>query len=541
MTAPTDQYLLLRALVDELVRCGVRDAVTSPGSRSAPIVLSLVRDGRLRCHSQIDERTAGFFALGIAKASGRPAVLACTSGTAAAQYLPAVVEAHEAGVPLVVLTADRPPELREVGAGQAIDQIGLYGRNAKWFFELGSHEATPERLRWVRSLACRLVWTAEAHRAGPVHLNVPVREPLVLDEELPEDPLPGRADGAPWLARQGARQMVSWHGKSEPRPIVVAGRTERCLPPNLAKVPVLADPLSGARRGPFAIAHYDALLRHKPFATGHAPDVVVRVGDLPTSKPLRQWLASLDIPQIAFRSDAVWSDPTGALSEIIDAEPETLAFESEKGWVAAWRDADAAASRAIDETLGDALSEPRVARELVAALPADHTLVVASSMPVRDVETFAPVRDHPPRVLANRGANGIDGTIATALGVAATGMPTTVLLGDVALAHDAGSLLSMRRGGPDFTIVLLNNGGGGIFDFLPVSTQTDAYEEHVATAPQLDVPALCAAAGIEYVLAQSLADVRAALGRRVLVEVVTDRAENVALHRRVWDAVAAAL
>src|SRR4051812_21060311 len=208
--ADTDIHLLLRAFVDELVRGGVTDACTSPGSRSTPLVLALARDGRLRCTSHIDERSGGFFALGLAKATRRPVVLACTSGTAAAEYLPAVVEAHEAGVPLLVLTADRPPELRQAGAGQAIDQVKLYGDAVRWFFEVGTgHEATPERVRWMRALACRAVWATLGDRPGPVHLNFPFREPLVPDGPLGDDPQPGRADGAPWLARPAAAPASS--------------------------------------------------------------------------------------------------------------------------------------------------------------------------------------------------------------------------------------------------------------------------------------------------------------------------------------------
>jgi len=199
-----DHHLLLRAFADELVRCGVEHVVTSPGSRSTPLVLALVRDGRLRAWSHVDERCAGFFALGVAKTRGRPAVVTCTSGTAAANLLPAVVEAHEAGVPLVVLTADRPPELREVGAGQTIDQVKLFGSAVRWFFEVGTHEATPERVRWMRALACRAVWTALDRRPGPVHLNWPLREPLVPPAALAEDPSPGRAAGAPWIDRPRA-------------------------------------------------------------------------------------------------------------------------------------------------------------------------------------------------------------------------------------------------------------------------------------------------------------------------------------------------
>ena len=226
MTA-TDTYLLLRAFCDELARCGVRDACTSPGSRSAPIVLSLVREPRIRSWSHVDERCAGFFALGAAKASGRPAAVTCTSGTAAANLAPAVIEAHEARVPLLVLTADRPPELREVGAGQTIDQLKLYGEAVKWFVEVGVHQATAERLRWIRALACRAYATAATGRRGPVHLNFPLREPLMLDEPLPPD-LTGREDGRPWLVVDVPDPAPSLGGRHPfERAVIVAGRTER--------------------------------------------------------------------------------------------------------------------------------------------------------------------------------------------------------------------------------------------------------------------------------------------------------------------------
>jgi 2-succinyl-5-enolpyruvyl-6-hydroxy-3-cyclohexene-1-carboxylate synthase len=555
LPAPADTHLLLRAFVDELVRCGVVDAVTSPGSRSTPLVLALVRDGRLRCTSQIDERAGGFYALGLAKATRRPVVLACTSGTAAAEYLPAVVEAHEAGVPLLVLTADRPPELREVGAGQAIDQLAIYGRAPRWFFDVGTgHEATPERTRWMRSLACRAVWAAVGPRSGPVHLNWPLREPLVPPADLGEGPAPGRADGRPWLDRpeaipaSSAAALIAALAGAE-RPVVVAGRAERdaALPDAVVAfaaalgAPLLADPLSGARGGPAAIAHYDALLRVADFAAAHRPDAVVRVGDLPTSKPLRQWLAALpDATQVAFAPEGVWHDPDGVLSALLDGDPAATLSElgplpaAVDGWLDAWRAADAGAARAINAALAGALTEPGVARELVRALPTAETLVVASSMPVRDVETFAPARDDGgPRVLANRGANGIDGTIATALGAALAG-PTTVLTGDVALAYDASGLLAARRTGGELRIVVVDNDGGGIFEFLPVAGARDAFEEHVATPPGLDIPALAAALGLPYTEASTPDDLLAS----GLVHVRSDRRANVELHRRIWEDVA---
>ena len=582
MTPTRDTYLLLRALADELARCGIAGACTSPGSRSAPLVLSLVRDGRFPCFSHVDERSAGFFALGLAKATGRPAVLACTSGTAAANYLPAVVEAREARVPLIVLTADRPPELRDTGAGQAIDQVKLYGDAVKWFAEVGVHEATPQRLRWMRALACRAVWTALESRPGVVHLNLPLREPLILDAPLePDDRGPaeggGRPDGRAWVASvpaagdaEAAAETLARIVGHARRGIVVAGREERgrrsrAHPPapsplgraaasfaQAAGWPLLADPLSGARTGAAAIAHYDALLRVEAFATAARPEVVVRVGDLPTSKPLRTWLAGLDAVQVLLDPDRAWQDPSQVVDLVMSDEPApTLAAlarraaPGDSAWANGWTQADRRAGAAIDATLGDELSEPRLAAELGALLPPEATLVVASSMPVRDVETFFGVRDAPPRVLSNRGANGIDGTLATAYGVAAGSEdPVVALLGDVAFAHDLSSLLIARRLAVPLTIVLVDNGGGGIFDFLPVSTQADAYEHHVATPTGLDAGHAAELFGCHHLAVEDLAGLRAAVDHGLgsagttLVHVRTDRAQNVALHRRVWEAVA---
>jgi 2-succinyl-5-enolpyruvyl-6-hydroxy-3-cyclohexene-1-carboxylate synthase len=578
LTDTADTYLLLRAFVDELVRCGVAGACTSPGSRSTPLVLSLVRDGRLPCWSHVDERVAAFFALGVAKATGRPAAVTCTSGTAAAHYLPAVIEAREARVPLIVLTADRPPELREVGAGQAIDQLKLYGDHAKWFFDVGTHTATPERLRWMRTLACRAAWTALGDRPGPVHLNFALREPLVLDEPLPpEQPgVGGRPDGRPWVVRRGGSARVPPADGAEAmsgalallvgpaeRPVIVAGRDERGDPAAVAAfaaaagVPLLADPLSGARRGAAAVAHYDALLRDDAFAGAHAPDLVVRVGDLPTSKPLRQWLAALDgARQVALDPEGAWQDPAAVVADsfafgvgsALAAAPSSPVVPAGTAWLDGWRAADDAAAAAIAETVpAEAPSEPAVAAAL-AGVPAGTTVFTASSMPVRDVETFWPARDDPPRVLAHRGANGIDGTVAAAFGAAAAGdAPVVLHVGDVALVHDLGALLSASRLGVAIAIVLVDNGGGGIFDFLPVATQTDAFEEHVATPTGLDFARVAALFGLGYAAPGTMAEVRAALetaiaaGGTTLIHVRTERAENVALHRRVWPAVAAAV
>ncbi len=572
MTDATDTYLLLRAFVDELVRCGMRLACTSPGSRCAPLVLTLAGEQRLDCYSHVDERCAGFFALGAAKASGLPVAVTCTSGTAAAELLPAAIEAHEARVPLLLLSADRPPELRDNGAGQAIDQLKLFGSAVKWFVEVGTHDAGPERLRWIRTLACRAYWTALEGRPGAVHLNFPLREPLVTDEPLPADET-GRAGDRPYVCRPPVsavaedtrlRELVA----AAKRGVIVAGRYERDTPLGQAAAafceaagwPLLADPLSGARRGAAAVAHYDALLHDEAFFASHRPDLVVRVGDLPVSKSLRTWLADLDdhTPQVALDHEGAWQDPASVLSDSLALEPAAALAgltssppATEMDWLAGWRAADEQAAEAINGVLaGEEINEPAVAAELGVLLPAEATLFVASSMPVRDIETFWPVREDPPRVLCNRGANGIDGTVSSAFGAAAPSEhPVVLLIGDVALAHDLGGLLAAKRLKLKLTIVLLDNGGGGIFDFLGVSRaemaqEGDIYTRHIATPTGIDFAKAAELYGLVYERAETVPALRAALERALtphadsaIVHVETDRAANVKLHGRVWSAV----
>jgi 2-succinyl-5-enolpyruvyl-6-hydroxy-3-cyclohexene-1-carboxylate synthase len=602
MTPATDTYLLLRAFVDELARCGMRAACTSPGSRCAPLVLTLAREERLHCYSHIDERCAGFFALGLAKASGLPVAVTCTSGTAAAELLPSAIEAYEARVPLILLTADRPPELRENGAGQAIDQLKLFGSAAKWFFEVGTHEANEERLCWVRMLACRAYWTALEGRPGVVHLNFPLREPLVTEDPLPDDRT-GRPDRVPYVRRPSVlstgEAQLQRLVEGTKRGVVVAGRDERAGQSSIGPLgeaaaafcettgwPLLADPLSGARRGNAAIAHYDALLRDGTFAGELDPDLILRVGDLPVSKSLRTWLAGLkDTPQVALDPEGAWQDPAAVLSDSLALEPGralagltalmspatdtsitgTSTTPTDAGlcpspadpdWLAGWRAADERAAEAILEVLGSAdgdLSEPRIAIELGVLLGETATLFVASSMPVREIETFWPVRKDPPRVLCNRGANGIDGIVSSAFGAAADGdAPVVLLIGDVALAHDIGGLLAAKRLNLKLTIVLINNGGGGIFDFLPVSRtamaqEYDIYTRHIATPMGFDFAQAAALYGLAHERVATVPAFRAALERALspqtgsaIVEVQTDRASNVELHGRVWSAVSKA-
>jgi 2-succinyl-5-enolpyruvyl-6-hydroxy-3-cyclohexene-1-carboxylate synthase len=536
-------YAPLQALVDELALCGMTHAVTSPGSRNAPLVLALAGDPRVQAVSVIDERSAGFVALGIAKASGRPVAVTCTSGSAAANLMPAVVEAHEARVPLIVLTADRPPELRDTGAGQAIDQIKLYGSFAKWFVEVGNFESGRDAAVHHRALACRAWQTAGGGRPGVVHLNFPLREPLApVPEELEPADWDGRADGGPWVQVYAPTPEPDYrvvtgiakrmHGFSRGAIVCGSGGGEIAAPvAALAAAtgwPVLADPLSGLRCGPHdrshVISHYDVLLRSSDWANAHQPDLVLRIGDTPTSKPLRAWLARS--AQLVVDPHAVWHEPTRAAETIVQAAPgplcEALAealvgAQPDQSWLAQWRDADALVPDALAETPSE--FEPRAWAAAVENAPPEATMWVASSMPIRDVETFVPSSEKPLRFLSNRGANGIDGT------------------GELALLHDIGGLLAARRAGAELAIVCANNGGGGIFDFLPVAgvADRDLYERHILTPTDLDLERVAALADMPYRLATGADDVDVQPG---LTEVRTDREQNVTEHRALFARVA---
>jgi 2-succinyl-5-enolpyruvyl-6-hydroxy-3-cyclohexene-1-carboxylate synthase len=541
-------YAPLQAFVDELVRCGLRHAVTCPGSRNAPLALTLAGRPEVEAVSVLDERCAGFFALGMAKATGRPVAVTCTSGTAAANLHPAVIEAWEARVPLIVLTADRPPELREVGAGQSIDQVKLYGSAVNWFVEVGTHQPGRETAIHHRALACRAYWTAAGDRPGPVHLNFPLRDPLEPEPEpLDAADWAGRPDGRPWTElRQHTSaphaddvQELAARIAAEPRGAIVCGPTaEEVAEPaaRLAAVcgwPLLAEPTSGVRCGPHdrshVVAHYDVLLRVKGFAAAHSPGLVLRVGDMPTSKPLRAWAA--EAAQVVLDPHAAWHEPTrkaelllsSAAAPTLDAlaaAVEVRAQTTGKEWLAGWRAADAEVPRALAEAPEG--FEPRVLAGLEPELPDGAIVWLSSSMPVRDVEACFPQSPKRLRFLANRGANGIDGVVSSAAGAAlAADAPAWLLTGELALLHDVGGLLAARRAEADLQIVCINNGGGAIFDFLPVAEHADPalYEEHVATPSRADLSAL----------APEIREIR------------TDRATNVEWHRRLVEAVAARL
>ncbi|HUF85606.1 MAG TPA: 2-succinyl-5-enolpyruvyl-6-hydroxy-3-cyclohexene-1-carboxylic-acid synthase [Acidimicrobiia bacterium] len=555
-----------RALVDEWARAGITDAALAPGSRSAPLALALAGDDRIRLHVHVDERSAAFFALGTAKASGRPAVVLCTSGTAAAHFHAAVLEAHHSRVPLVVCTADRPPELRDVGAGQTIDQTKLYGDAVRWFFDPGVPEDRPDVGAVWRSLAARAVAESLGPPAGPVHLNLPFREPLT-PTGAPLVDAPGRPDGGPWTEITSARRLsddatvdrIAAAVRAAPRGLFVAGWGTGVTPETAARFaraagwPVLADPISCLRTGDHTVSTYDALLRVPGFATEHRPDLVVRVGAPPTSKATDTTVLAADVPQMLVDPDRAGLDPGRAAAAVLAVDDDALlaAVADRLGqsapseWLDSWLTAERTARRALDELLAE-WEEPfegRVARDVVDALPSGATLLVASSMPVRDVESFARPRDGL-HFLANRGVNGIDGFVSTVLGTAAVSDgPVVALLGDLCLLHDANGLLGAADRGIDATLVVLDNDGGGIFSFLPQAELPEHFETLFGTPHGIDLAELAKVHGLPAERIEKASEVVPALEAAVaaggvsLVIVPTDRADNVDRHRQAVGAV----
>ncbi len=569
---------LASAFAEELARCGVRQAVVSPGSRSTPLALALWRQQGIDVTVIVDERSAAFFALGAAQASGAPAALLCTSGTAAANYHPAVCEADHSAVPLLVLTADRPPELRGIGAGQAIDQLKLYGSSVRWFCEVGTHEADDNGLLHYRATACRAFAAARGEpRSGPVHLNFPLREPLApLAEEggvTATDPLAleGR-ETRPLTAvtpidmepSQFLLDEVAGHIAEAEIGVIVAGRQ---LDPELreplahlarvAGYPILAEPTSQLRCGPHDRSHvitaYDLLLRSEGFAADASPDLVLRFGEMPTSKPLRAWLSRSGADQIVVDPTGDWNEPTRRAAAILRADPTELA----SGWAARlgeerpapamWLQAERVATEAISAELGEAgaLSEPALQLALGRAHQDGELVYTASSMPIRDQESFLPAGEADVTFLCNRGANGIDGLISSGIGAArATGRPTTIVTGDLGLLHDLGGFAALREVSTPVRVVVIDNGGGGIFHFLPQERALagDEFEALLGTPRGIDVARAAALFDLPHSHLESLHELGDALAAGTgLIEIRTDRRKNLELHRHIADRVGASL
>ena len=578
---PTNRNMALAtALVEELARSGVRQAVICPGSRSTPVALALLREPGIETTSVVDERSAGFFALGAALASGAPAAIACTSGTAAANLHPAVAEANEASVPLIVLTSDRPPELRGVGAGQTIDQVKLYGSSVRWFCEMGTHDADDAGLLHMRSSACRAFSEATGDpRPGPVHLNLSWRDPLG------PEPVEGDVTATSHLALEGrgdlplnsvypsvptvdaaALDAISDDLAETERGLIVAGRqTDPALASAIAALavasgyPVLAEPTSQLRLDPDlgadVIWAYDAIARVRP--QGLEPELVIRFGDMPTSKALRQWLGSLDqAAQLVVDPVGTWNDPTRTAGLSLRADPAVLAIglatrldeEQETPFAAKWRLANESAAAAIRAELsrfGGAPTEPGAYMSLGAALRDGDVVFCASSMPIRDAESFLPASERDVLFLSNRGANGIDGTVSSAIGAAvATRSPAWLVIGDLALHHDSNGLALLRHAPAPVRIVCLNNDGGGIFEFLPQASQVtrEEFEAVFGTPLGLDLSKLAALHGIEHRRIEGLDELAGVGGSgHILIEVPVDRTKNVAVHDALWRSVASRL
>ena len=553
-----------RALVDGLARAGVRDACVTPGSRSTPLTVALAEQDAIRPRLHLDERSSAYFALGLARASGRPVAVVCTSGTAAANFHPAVVEAELSRIPLIVCTADRPPRLRNVGAPQTIDQVALFSRSVRLERDLPAPGAADASPALFAEAARQAVEASLGPLPGPVHLNLPFEEPLIeppADHPAPAAPAPGPLPSLPAVPPEADALAAAAAAldRSE-RPLIVAGPESGGLPAaEIAALaaalgaPVLADPLSGLRTGEHERSHlvdaYDAFLRDPRSAT-LSPDCVLRFGAAPTSKALNQFLAAAtDAAHILVDLPGSFRDPNAVTTHHLvadarsaaDALREAPSRERDGAWLAGWRDRDARARAAL-AAYALAAPEPfegRAVVELQRTLPAGATIFAGSSMPVRDVDAFLAGDAKPLAVASNRGANGIDGVVSSALGhAAAAGGPVALLIGDLSLFHDLNGLWAGVRHDLDLTIVLLNNAGSAIFHYLPQARHEHVFEEWFGTPSDVDFAAAARAYGANHCLAGDWDELAAALaaperGLRIL-EVRTDRVRNLEMHEEAW-------
>lgn len=593
-------YAYVGAFVDELQRAGVQHVVVCPGSRSTPLALTFAAHPSLRVWLHIDERSAAFFGLGMAKRLGQPVALLCTSGTAAANFLPAIAEARLTHVPLLVLTADRPHELRDSGAPQAIDQNRLYGTHVKWFVDVALPEASNAALRYIRTLANRATALTQAVPAGPVHLNLPFREPL-LPAPQSNQPLPpptqrnptaweGRADLAPYvtvsdaplgtLSTDAIAQLAAQVNATEEGLIIVGPLDHPSLATPLLQLaqrlgyPILADPLSQLRTGAtdhsHVIASYDAFLRLDAFTERTVPKLILRFGAMPTAKPLLLYLNRYaSCPQIVIDGNSDWNEPTQLASQLIHADPTTLCqnlltaldaqsltmVSSANTWFTTWQQTDQVTRYTLQSSIQDFQQpfEGRIFTELAALLPDNSTLYVGNSMPVRDLDTFFWCNERRIRIIGNRGANGIDGVISSALGVsaAATSLkqqePTVLVIGDLSFFHDLNGLLAAHLHHLNLTIVLVNNDGGGIFSFLPQAAYPEHFEQLFGTPTSLDFRPVVQMYGGDFQRPNTWEEFRKAIdhslndGNLHVIEVRTERESNVTMHRQLWQDVARAL
>ena len=542
---------LARVVVDELVRAGVREAVLAPGSRSAPLAFALQAAdaaGRLRLHVRIDERSAAFLALGLGKASRTPVAVVTTSGTAVANLHPAVLEAAHAGVPMLLLTADRPPELRGVGANQTIDQLGLFGGAVRLFVELGAPDERPGQNAYWRSTVTRAVAAATGADPGPVHVNVALREPLVPDAggDWPE-PLDGRPGGAPWTEVVRPAPPAAPADDLPDRTVVVLGDAEDATAAlALAAArgwPVIAEPSGRAEPGPNVLPGGDLVLRAPGFLAAHHPDRILVAGRPTLNRTVARLTASAPLDVVT--GPRGWTDPGGRAVRVLPAVPAP-AGGRDGTWLPAWRAAADAARAAVDKVLADGLPEPVVAELVLDAVRPGGLLVSGSSKSVRDLFLAGPRPGV--TVLANRGVAGIDGTVSTAVGVAlAAARPTYALMGDLTFLHDAnGLVIGPGEPRPDLTIVVVNNDGGALFGLLEQGApeHRDAFERVFGTPHGVDLAALCAATGTPHRRVETRTELADTLTEPVgltVVEVRTDRTRAAEVEAAITAAVVAEL
>ncbi len=577
-------YDNIAAFTAGLVASGVKDVVISPGSRSTPLSITLHAHPELRTWIQLDERSAGFFALGMARVSGMPSVLVCTSGTAAANYLPAVVEAHHAGVPMIVCTADRPPELQGWGAGQTIDQHNIFGTATRWSAEMPvAGEWTPAG---AERAAMRAVASSAGARPGPVHLNWPFRlplEPYVTPPVRDPEFSPRFVDGAD--AVSPAAVAVLEEIVQIDRGVIVVGPSDglgldrehetAAAVANFAQIvgwPVLAEPITQMRRTDdhstsSVIANAGKLLEVEQFAALHAADLVIRIGRAPTTKSVRLWMQNHQPSRVVLVDQSHhWHEPSFTITDHLSVRATSLLrgylqshslephsrIRSESTWMSEWKRADRAAAEAIDAELSAGpLMAGLVARRLTEAMPDGSILVTSNSMPVRDLDTFVGLGSPRISVIGNRGASGIDGITSTALGAAAAGgRPTALLIGDLALLHDLGGLTAARRLGLHLTAVCVDNDGGEIFSMLPIAEHGDDvdFDTLFRTAHGIEFADLDGFAGVEVTEVSTSAELDFALGESLdsqrpgvdLIVVKIDADADMDQHRRIGDAVARA-
>ena len=593
--AANPAYIYAVVFVDELQRAGIRNVVICPGSRSTPLAMAFASQTAIRTWMHVDERSAAFFGLGMAKKLHKPVALLCTSGTAAANFLPAIVEATLSHVPLLVLTADRPHELRDNGAPQSIDQNRLYGTYAKWFVEVALPEATDAALRYIRTIADRAVSVTQAIPSGPVHLNFPFREPLT-PESIHGQSLPPveQRDLIAWQGRPGNTPYTQIHDTSlgtsdistigkiqhlvseAQRGLIIAGpNDDLTLTEPLTRLaqslgyPILADPLSQLRcsvsQQSMVLTSYDAFLRIDSFIERAQPELIIRFGAMPTSKPLLLYLKHYaSTPLVVIDGNNSWEEPTQLASQLIHANPTALCNDllhaieqhqtdeempsvASRAWLSLWQDTDKITQQVLLNTIYDfrEIFEGRVFSELPNLLQDGTTLYVGNSMPVRDLDTFFWSSKQRIRIMGNRGANGIDGVISSALGASAVAgnEPTVLVLGDLSFFHDLNGLLAASLHELNLTIILINNDGGGIFSFLPQASHPQHFEQLFGTPTGLNFRPVVEMYGGRFQRVDNWESFRKAVNQGLhssgldVIEIPTERTSNVKMHRQLWEVI----